>query len=151
MLLKCPAALVFALAVWPIGAIADTYPHCSQIKEMATVSSSSISGRIASIDAVEACGKPHHIIAITLKNKDASEADKSSRIYLAPNSYLMRHKMHLALGDDVDVVAIALPGTDGTTQMTALEITKGEQRLSLRDRQGRPQWSGKQGAKGVAH
>lgn len=143
--------LCFALALLPATAMANSYPHCARIKEMATTSSTSLSGRIATIETIDACGKSRQLVTLTLKSKEAVETEKKSRIYLAPNSYLMRNKLHFAIGDDVELVVLPFVADDGSQQFTALEVSKGSQHLKLRDSQGRPLWTGKHSVKDVAH
>ena len=61
-------------------------------------------------------------------------------VYLGPASYVDAQALKLAAGDNVQVKGSLLTGPKGNTAITAIEVTKGDQILKLRDDQGRPLW-----------
>ena len=61
-------------------------------------------------------------------------------VHLGPTNFLEAKKFSVAKGDQVEVVGskVQIQGTDA---LIAREITKGDQKLTLRDAQGIPVWS----------
>jgi hypothetical protein len=61
-------------------------------------------------------------------------------VYLGPASYVDKQALKLAAGDTVQVKGSLLTGPKGKSSITAVEVTKGDQVLKLRDDQGKPLW-----------
>jgi hypothetical protein len=61
-------------------------------------------------------------------------------VFLGPASYVDAQAVKLAVGDNVQVKGSLLTGPKGRLAITAVEVTKGDQVLKLRDDQGRPLW-----------
>jgi hypothetical protein len=61
-------------------------------------------------------------------------------VFLGPASYVDKQALKLAAGDTVQVKGSLLTGPKGKSSITAVEVTKGDQVLKLRDDQGKPLW-----------
>jgi len=61
-------------------------------------------------------------------------------VHLGPVWYLERQEFELKSGDEVRVKGMCEKGKDGKLQVIAIELTKGDYALLLRDSQGRPNW-----------
>jgi hypothetical protein len=62
------------------------------------------------------------------------------QVFLGPASYVDAQAVKLAAGDNVQVKGSRVTGPKGKTSITAVEVTKGDQVLKLRDDQGKPLW-----------
>jgi hypothetical protein len=62
------------------------------------------------------------------------------QVFLGPASYVNAQAVKLAAGDNVQVKGSLLTGPKGKSGITAMEVTKGDQVLKLRDDQGKPLW-----------
>jgi hypothetical protein len=62
------------------------------------------------------------------------------QVFLGPASYVNAQALKLAEGDNVQVKGSLLTGSKGKSAITAVEVTKGDQILKLRDDQGKPLW-----------
>lgn len=60
-------------------------------------------------------------------------------IHVGPPEFLKEYEVNLAKGDQVTVVGSKLT-IDGTDEVLAKEITKGDNTATLRDRKGTPVW-----------
>ena len=61
-------------------------------------------------------------------------------VHVGPSWFLSREKMEFAKGDEIEVVGSKITYQDAPA-LLAREITKGEQKLTLRDAQGIPVWA----------
>jgi hypothetical protein len=68
---------------------------------------------------------------------DAGKLD----IHLGPSRFLEAQKFTVSKGDQVEVIGSKVQ-YQGHDALIAREITKGDQKLTLRDAQGIPAWSG---------
>jgi hypothetical protein len=69
------------------------------------------------------------------------QTDKGpQQVFLGPASYVDAQALKLAAGDTVQVKGSLLTGPKGKSAITAMEVTKGDQVLKLRDDQGKPLW-----------
>ena len=62
------------------------------------------------------------------------------QVFLGPASYVDAQAVKLAAGDNVQVKGSLVTGPKGKSAITAVEVTKGDQVLKLRDDQGKPLW-----------
>jgi hypothetical protein len=62
------------------------------------------------------------------------------QVFLGPASYVDAQALKLAAGDNVQVKGSLVTGPKGKSAITAMEVTKGDQVLKLRDDQGKPLW-----------
>ena len=60
-------------------------------------------------------------------------------IHLGPNRYMERQRIQFTIGDEIKVLG-ALVDFDGRSVVMAREVEKGNEKLSLRDKMGRPVW-----------
>lgn len=60
-------------------------------------------------------------------------------VHVAPPEFLKEYEINLAKGDQVTVLGSKLT-IDGTDEVLAKEITKGDNTATLRDRKGTPVW-----------
>lgn len=65
---------------------------------------------------------------------------ESIEVHLGPSTFLAEQKLALQKGDVVEVVGSRVTIGDATA-IIAREIRKGDQKVTLRDAQGIPQWS----------
>jgi hypothetical protein len=69
------------------------------------------------------------------------QTDKGpQQVFLGPASYVDAQALKLAAGDNVQVKGSLVTGPKGKSGITAMEVTKGDQVLKLRDDQGKPLW-----------
>jgi|UniRef100_A0A7V6A5F4 hypothetical protein len=69
------------------------------------------------------------------------QTDKGpQQVFLGPASYVDAQALKLAAGDTVQVKGSLVTGPKGKSGITAMEVTKGDQVLKLRDDQGKPLW-----------
>jgi hypothetical protein len=62
------------------------------------------------------------------------------QVFLGPASYVDTQALKLAAGDNVQVKGSLVTGPKGKSAITAVEVTKGDQVLKLRDDRGKPLW-----------
>lgn len=152
MRILCRTSLFLAAFFVQSLATATEYLHCQQISDFADVAPTMVSGRIVDIDVISACSGQADLVVLTIKApKEDGAPEKQISAYLAPNSYLMQHKLHFALGDDVEITGVSVASDDGAMRVTATQVSKAGRSLALRDRNGRPLWKRKQLRKGLAH
>lgn len=70
-----------------------------------------------------------------------TDAGKTLSVRLGPSSYVDRQVMKIAQGDRIEVTGSRI-GTGEDTAIVAAEVTKGQDKLLLRDAAGVPAWSG---------
>ena len=69
------------------------------------------------------------------------QTDKGpQQVFLGPASYVDAQTVKLAAGDNVQVKGSLVTGPKGKSGITAIEVTKGDQVVKLRDDQGKPLW-----------
>jgi hypothetical protein len=69
------------------------------------------------------------------------QTDKGpQQVFLGPATYVDAQALKLAAGDNVQVKGSLVTGPKGKSSLTAMEVTKGDQVLKLRDDQGKPLW-----------
>ncbi len=66
---------------------------------------------------------------------------ETMEVHLGPTTFLTDKKFSLAKGDQIEVVGSKVK-MNGSDALIAREVKKGDQKLTLRDAQGIPQWSG---------
>lgn len=66
--------------------------------------------------------------------------DRELTVYLGPASYLEAKKFTVAVGDAVTVTGAPLPNRPDV--IVAREVKAGNTVLTLRDKEGRPEWAG---------
>lgn len=62
-------------------------------------------------------------------------------VHLGPTAFLSSHKFDVAKGDQIEVIGSKV-NVAGAEAVLAREVKKGDNRLSLRNAQGIPEWSG---------
>jgi hypothetical protein len=94
-----------------------------------------VQGKVAAIDSVNG-RRGWNGIHLTVE----SEGVKYD-VHLGPAAYVERNGFTFAAGDQVEIVGSEVV-YNGTKALIAREIEKGEKKLTLRDKQGFPLWSG---------
>ena len=75
---------------------------------------------------------------LTFKAADNTEYD----VHLGPTSWLTANKVEFAKGDQLEIVGSSIM-FNGQKALIAREISKGDQKTTLRDANGVPVWSGR--------
>ena len=63
-------------------------------------------------------------------------------VLLGPTTYLSKQDFTLAAGDEIEVVGSKVKMGE-KEQLLAREVTKGDTKLTLRNKNGRPKWAGR--------
>ncbi|MCX6107002.1 MAG: hypothetical protein NTY08_14345 [Proteobacteria bacterium] len=98
-----------------------------------------IEGRIEDVHVQEACMGEHHGLHLKVRR-----GDTTYNVHLGPTSVVDDRKFRFALGDDIRVNG-AFYEANGEKFIVAFTVEKGQQKLILRDEDGRPTWTAARG------
>ena len=93
-----------------------------------------IEGRIEDVNVQDFCMGEHHGLHLKVRS-----GETTYNVHLGPTSFVDDRKFRFALGDDIRVTG-AVYDANGEKFIIAFSIEKGEQKLILRDDDGRPNW-----------
>ncbi len=93
-----------------------------------------IEGEISEVQRIPP-GRRHEGVHLLL-----STGSETLDIHLGPDAYVDGQKMKLAKGDAIKVTGSRVT-LDGKPAIIAQEVTKGDERMVLRDASGTPAWS----------
>jgi hypothetical protein len=138
MVLRALAALALtvgpAAAQGPLGPSApgSVQGHCARMFDPTTLTS--IRGRIVEIEQ-----RPRGASA-GIHMRVATETGTTD-VHLGPAWYLDAQDAHLSVGDQVEVRGSRIT-VDNRSAIVAVEVTRGNDVLTLRDNSGVPRWAG---------
>lgn len=95
-----------------------------------------LKGEVVSIDKVSPKKDMSPGIHISLKTDSGVLP-----VHLGPAWYLENQDVKIAAGDKIEVIGSRV-AIDGDTAIIAASVTKGDQKLTLRDDRGFPAWAG---------
>ncbi len=70
-----------------------------------------------------------------------------TEVHLGPTTFLTKHELSFAKGDKIEVTGSKVKSGD-TSFVIAREVKKGDKTVTLRDKAGKPEWSGGPGRPG---
>ena len=93
-----------------------------------------IEGRIEDVNVQDFCMGEHHGLHLKVRS-----GDTMFNVHLGHTSFVDDKKFRFALGDDIRVTG-AIYEANGEKFIVAFTVERGEQKLILRDEDGRPNW-----------
>jgi hypothetical protein len=106
--------------------------NAERIFDPATVTT--VEGEISEVQRIPR-GRRYEGIHVVL-----STGSETLDVHLGPDAYVDRQKMKLAKGDSVEVTGSRVT-LDGKPAIIAQEVSRGDERIVLRDASGTPAWS----------
>jgi hypothetical protein len=139
---KCDGASMSVKVIWWIPVVAalaapDALAQggsasADRLFDPATVTT--VEGQISEVQRIPR-GRRHEGVHLLL-----STGSETLDVHLGPDAYVDRQKMKVAKGDAIKVTGSRVT-VDGKPAIIAQEVTKGDERLVLRDATGTPAWS----------
>ena len=93
-----------------------------------------IEGRIEDVNVQQVCMGEHNVLHLKIRSGEVIY-----HVHLGPTRFVDDRKFRFALGDDIRVSGAEYEA-NGEKFMVAFTLEKGEQKLTLRDEDGRPNW-----------
>jgi hypothetical protein len=114
-------------------------PACrSDVPKYDPTTETTIAGTVEKVELVDCCcprgGTGMHLVVQT--------GAESIEVHLGPSSFIAEHQMELAPDDALEIVGSRVV-CGGERVLLARQVTAGDRTLTLRDAQGRPEWSGR--------